>query len=101
MKTRNKTKPIPAVGTLPYGYDKAERGQDKSCYYPDKFVLTKLDEAIVQIRDGRQPVRKVAGWLENETDRRLSATRLHRLAWTKEELESRRKAREANLTKHQ
>ena len=101
MKTRNKTKPIPAVGTLPYGYDKAERGQDKSCYYPDKFVLTKLDEAIVQIRDGRQPVRKVAGWLENETDRRLSATRLHKLAWTKEELESRRKEREANLTKQQ
>ena len=59
MKTRNKTKPIPAVGTLPYGYDKAKKGQDKSCYYPDKFVLTKLDEAIVQIREGRQPVRKV------------------------------------------
>ena len=38
MKTRNKTKPIPAVGIVPYGYDKAEKGQDKSYYYPDKFV---------------------------------------------------------------
>ena len=101
MKQRSKTKPIPSVGIIPYGYDKAKKGQNKSFYYPDKFVLTKLEEAIEKIREDRQPVRKVAGWLENETDRRLSATRLHKLAWTKEELESRREEREANLTKQQ
>jgi len=101
MKTRSKTKPIPSIGIMPYGYDPAKKGQDKSFYYPDKKVLTKLEEAIVKIREDQQPVRKVAGWLENETNRKLSATRLHKLAWTKEELDARREKREANLNKEQ
>ena len=101
MKTRSKTKPIPSVGITPYGYDPAKKGQDKSFYYPDAKVLTKLEEAIVKIREDQQPVRKVAGWLENETNRKLSATRLHKLAWTKEELDARREKREANLNKQQ
>ncbi len=101
MKKRSKTKPIPAVGITPYGYDAAKKGQDRSFYYPVASVLTKLDEAIVKIREDQQPVRKVAGWLENETNRKLSATRLHKLAWTKEELDARRETREANLNKEQ
>jgi hypothetical protein len=101
MLKRSKTKTIPGVGNLPYGYDKGVDGQSRSFYYPHAPTLEKLEEAILRIREGQQPVRKVAAWLQNETDRRLSATRLHKLAWTKEELEERRTERDAKLSKQQ
>ncbi len=68
---------------------------------PDLEAFERLDSAIVQIRDGGHSVRKVASWLENETGRKLSATRLHKLAWTKEELEDRRKSRRRLLSPRQ
>ena len=89
-------KPIPARGRVPYGYDTT--GKE---YVPHIPTIEKLEIAIEQIRDGSQPVRKVAAWLENETKRKLSATRLHKLAWSSEELEARRKIRRRGLSKEQ
>jgi|TARA_R110000751_G_scaffold241082_1_gene341618 hypothetical protein len=87
---------IPAVGRRPYGYETA--GKE---YLPHLPTVEKLEIAIEQIRDGNQPVRKVAAWLEHETNRKLSATRLHKLAWSPEELEARRKVRRRGLSKEQ
>ena len=101
MLKRNKTETIPAVGHIPYGYDKAIDKQSKSFYYPHATTLTKLEEAIVFIREGQQSVRKVAAWLENETSRKLSATRLHKLSWSKQELDDRRAVKEIKLSKEQ
>ena len=101
LKKRNKTEPIPSLGVMPYGFDKAVDKQSKSFYYPHEPTLTKLEEAIDHIREGQQSVRKVASWLQNETGRKLSATRLHKLAWTQEELDERRAVKEAKLTKKQ
>lgn len=88
--------PIPARGRVPYGYDTT--GKE---YVPHIPTIEKLETAIEQIRDGNQPVRKVAAWLENVTKRKLSATRLHKLAWSPEELEARRKVRRRGLSKEQ
>lgn len=60
-----------------------------------------MEIAIEQIRDGKQPIRKVAAWLENETGRKLSSPRLHKLAWSSEELEERRKKRRRKFTPEQ
>lgn len=89
-------KPIPARGRLPYGYDIV--GKE---YIPHLPTIDKLEIAIEQIRDGNQPIRKVAAWLENETGRKLSATRLHKIAWSPEELETRRKKRRRGLSAEQ
>ena len=82
---------VKAVGRKPWGYDHSVDSKGTGWYIPDLEAFERLDRAIVQIRDGGHSVRKVASWLENETGRKLSATRLHKLAWTKEELEDRRK----------
>ena len=88
--------PVPARGRVPYGYDR-----DGKQYIPHIPTIEKLEVAVEQIREGNQPIRKVASWLENETGRKLSATRLHKIAWTPEELEARRKKRRRNLTPKQ
>jgi hypothetical protein len=51
-------------------------------FVPHKPTIDLLAEAIDHIRSGRS-VRKVAAWLEDKTQRKLSATRLHKLAWTR------------------
>ena len=92
---------IKAIGKIPYGYDyKVDKG-NVAWYLPNEGVLCKFDEAITQIREGNHSVRKVAAWLENETGRKLSATRLHKLAWTEEELDARRKTRRRKLSPKQ
>jgi len=96
--TRTKVK---AVGRKPWGYDHSVDSKGAGWYIPDLEAFERLDSAIVQIRDGGHSVRKVASWLENETGRKLSATRLHKLAWTKEELEDRRKSRRRLLSPRQ
>ncbi len=73
---------IKAIGKIPYGYDYEVDEGDVAWYLPNEEVLCKFDEAVTQIREGGHSVRKVATWLENETGRKLSATRLHKLAWT-------------------
>jgi len=97
-ETRTKIK---AVGRKPWGYDHSVDSKDSGWYIPDLEAFERLDRAIMQIRDGGHSVRKVASWLENETGRKLSATRLHKLAWTKEELEDRRKSRRRLLSPRQ
>ena len=87
---------LPALGRIPYGYDNID-----SKYVPHIPTIDKLEQAIVQIREGKHPVRKVAAWLEHETSRKLSATRLHKLAWTAEELKARQKIRRRGYTKEQ
>ena len=96
--TRTKVK---AVGRKPWGYDHSVDSKGAGWYIPDLEAFKRLDSAIVQIRDGGHSVRKVASWLENETGRKLSATRLHKLAWTEEELEDRRKSRRRLLSPRQ
>ena len=96
--TRTKVK---AVGRKPWGYDHSVDSKGAGWYIPDLEAFERLDSAIVQIRDGGHSVRKVASWLENETGRKLSATRLHKLAWTEEELEDRRKSRRRLLSPRQ
>jgi hypothetical protein len=92
---------VKAVGRKPWGYDHSVDSKGSGWYIPDLEAFERLDSAIVQIRDGGHSVRKVASWLENETGRKLSATRLHKLAWTKEELEDRRKSRRRLLSPRQ
>lgn len=92
---------IKAIGKIPYGYDYEVDKRNVAWYMPNEAVLSKFDEAITQIREGNHSVRKVAAWLENETGRKLSATRLHKLAWTEEELDARRKSRRRKLSPKQ
>ena len=92
---------VKAVGRKPWGYDHTVDTKGSGWYIPDLEAFERLDSAIMQIRDGGHSVRKVASWLENETGRKLSATRLHKLAWTKEELEDRRKTRRRLLSPKQ
>ena len=54
MLKRSKTKTIPGVGNLPYGYDKGVDGQSRSFYYPHAPTLEKLEEAILRIREVEQ-----------------------------------------------
>jgi phage terminase large subunit len=92
---------VKAIGRIPWGYDRVVEKQGDSWYVPDTDAFKCLDRAIMQIREGGHSVRKVATWLENETSRKLSATRLHKLAWTEEELETRRKTRRRSLSPKQ
>ena len=89
-----------ARGKLPFGFDREVDEDGVGWHVPDPKALELLGEAIEHVRSGRS-VRSVATWLESETGRKLSGTRLHKLAWTEEELESRRKTRRKKLTPEQ
>lgn len=89
-----------ARGKLPFGFDREVDEDGVGWHVPDPKALELLGEAIEHVRSGRS-VRSVATWLESETSRKLSGTRLHKLAWTEEELESRRKTRRKKLTPEQ
>ena len=95
-----KTDKYKAVGKRPYGFDSYRDEEGQAWFVPHKPTIDLLAEAIDHIRSGRS-VRKVAAWLEDKTQRKLSATRLHKLAWTEEELAERRKDRRKNLTPKQ
>ena len=95
-----KTDKYKAVGKRPYGFDSYRDDEGQAWFVPHKPTIDLLAEAIDHIRSGRS-VRKVAAWLEDKTQRKLSATRLHKLAWTEEELAERRKDRRKNLTPKQ
>ena len=95
-----KTDKYKAVGKRPYGFDSYRDEEGKAWFVPHKPTIDLLAEAIDHIRSGRS-VRTVAAWLEDKTKRKLSATRLHKLAWTEEELTERRKDRRKNLTPKQ
>ena len=89
-----------ARGKLPFGFDREVDEDGVGWHVPNPKALELLGEAIEHVRSGRS-VRSVAAWLETETGRKLSGTRLHKLAWTEEELESRRKTRRKKLTPEQ
>jgi hypothetical protein len=95
-----KTDKYKAVGKRPYGFDSYRDEEGQAWFVPHKPTIDLLAEAIDHIRSGRS-VRTVAAWLEDKTQRKLSATRLHKLAWTEEELTERRKDRRKNLTPKQ
>jgi hypothetical protein len=95
-----KTDKYKAVGKRPYGFDSYRDEEGQAWFVPHKPTIDLLAEAIDHIRSGRS-VRTVAAWLEDKTQRKLSATRLHKLAWTPEELAERRKDRRKNLTPKQ
>jgi hypothetical protein len=95
-----KTDKYKAVGKRPYGFDSYRDEEGQAWFVPHKPTIDLLAEAIDHIRSGRS-VRTVAAWLEDKTKRKLSATRLHKLAWTEEELAERRKDRRKNLTPKQ
>jgi hypothetical protein len=95
-----KTDKYKAVGKRPYGFDSYRDDEGQAWFVPHKPTIDLLAEAIDHIRSGRS-VRTVAAWLEDKTQRKLSATRLHKLAWTEEELAERRKDRRKNLTPKQ
>ena len=82
-----------ANGKTPYGYDHVD-GQ----FVPHHPTLDGLEKAISQIRDNGASIRSAATWLEKETGRRLSPTRLYALTWTYEEIGERQKARNKGLT---
>ncbi len=86
-----------ARGKLPFGFDREVDEDGVGWHVPDPKALELLGEAIEHVRSGRS-VRSVAAWLEAETNRKLSGTRLHKLAWTEEELDDRRKKRRKKLT---
>ena len=89
-----------ARGKLPFGFDREVDEDGVGWHVPDPKALELLGEAIEHVRSGRS-VRSVAAWLEAETNRKLSGTRLHKLAWTEEELDDRRKKRRKKLTPEQ
>lgn len=89
-----------ARGKLPFGFDREVDDDGVGWHVPDPKALELLGEAIEHVRSGRS-VRSVAAWLEAETNRKLSGTRLHKLAWTEEELDDRRKKRRKKLTPDQ
>ena len=89
-----------ARGKLPFGFDREVDDDGVGWHVPDPKALELLGEAIEHVRSGRS-VRSVAAWLEAETNRKLSGTRLHKLAWTEEELDDRRKKRRKKLTPEQ
>jgi hypothetical protein len=95
-----KTDKYKAVGKRPYGFDSYRDEEGQAWFVPHKPTIDLLAEAIDHIRSGRS-VRTVSAWLEDKTQRKLSATRLHKLAWTEEELAERRKDRRKNLTPKQ
>jgi hypothetical protein len=95
-----KTDKYKAVGKRPYGFDSYRDEEGQAWFVPHKPTIDLLAEAIDHIRSGRS-VRTVSAWLEDKTKRKLSATRLHKLAWTEEELAERRKDRRKNLTPKQ
>jgi hypothetical protein len=95
-----KTDKYKAVGKRPYGFDSARDEKGQVWYVPHPETMEFLAEAISHIRSGRS-VRTVAAWLEKQTGRKLSGTRLHKLSWTEEELEERRKDRRKKLTPKQ
>lgn len=95
-----KTDKYKAVGKRPYGFDSVRDEDGQVWYVPHPETMEFLAEAISHIRSGRS-VRTVAAWLEKQTGRKLSGTRLHKLAWTEEELEERRKERRKKLTPKQ
>lgn len=95
-----KTDKYKAVGKRPYGFDSVRDEGGQVWYVPHPETMEFLAEAISHIRSGRS-VRTVAAWLEKQTGRKLSGTRLHKLAWTEEELEERRKDRRKKLTPKQ
>jgi hypothetical protein len=95
-----KTDKYKAVGKRPYGFDSYRDEEGQAWFVPHKETIDLLAEAIDHIRSGRS-VRTVSAWLEDKTQRKLSATRLHKLAWTPEELAERRKDRRKNLTPKQ
>ncbi len=95
-----KTDKYKAVGKRPYGFDSVRDEEGQVWYVPHPETMEFLAEAISHIRSGRS-VRTVAAWLEKQTGRKLSGTRLHKLAWTEEELEERRKDRRKKLTPKQ
>jgi hypothetical protein len=95
-----KTDKYKAVGKRPYGFDSYRDEEGQAWFVPHKETIEFLAEAIEHIRSGRS-VRTVSAWLEDKTQRKLSATRLHKLAWTEEELAERRKDRRKNLTPKQ
>jgi hypothetical protein len=95
-----KTDKYKAVGKRPYGFDSYRDEEGQAWFVPHKPTIDLLAEAIDHIRSGRS-VRTVSAWLEDKTQRKLSATRLHKLAWTEEELSERRKDRRKNLTPKQ
>ena len=95
-----KTDKYKAVGKRPYGFDSVRDEEGQVWYVPHPETMEFLAEAISHIRSGRS-VRTVAAWLEKQTGRKLSGTRLHKLAWTEEELEERRKERRKKLTPKQ
>jgi hypothetical protein len=95
-----KTDKYKAVGKRPYGFDSYRDEEGHAWFVPHKPTIDLLAEAIDHIRSGRS-VRTVSAWLEDKTQRKLSATRLHKLAWTEEELAERRKDRRKNLTPKQ
>jgi hypothetical protein len=95
-----KTDKYKAVGKRPYGFDSYRDEEGQAWFVPHKPTIDLLSEAIDHIRSGRS-VRTVAAWLEDKTKRKLSATRLHKLAWTEEELTERRKDRRKKLTPKQ
>jgi hypothetical protein len=95
-----KTDKYKAVGKRPYGFDSYRDAEGQAWFVPHKETIEFLAEAIEHIRSGRS-VRTVSAWLEDKTRRKLSATRLHKLAWTEEELAERRKDRRKNLTPKQ
>jgi hypothetical protein len=95
-----KTEKYKAIGKRPYGFDSYRDKEGQAWFVPHKETIEFLAEAIEHIRSGRS-VRTVAAWLEDKTQRKLSATRLHKLSWTEEELAERRKDRRKNLTPKQ
>lgn len=95
-----KTDKYKAVGKRPYGFDSYRDKEGQAWFVPHKETIEFLAEAIEHIRSGRS-VRTVSAWLEDKTKRKLSATRLHKLAWTEEELAERRKDRRKKLTPKQ
>lgn len=95
-----RTERYKAIGKLPYGFDLEKDEEGVTWYVPNPEIVGFLQEAIEHVRSGRS-VRTVAAWLEKQTGRKLSATRLHKLAWTPEELEDRRKKRRRKLTPQQ
>ena len=95
-----KTEKYKAIGKRPYGFDSYRDKEGQAWFVPHKETIEFLAEAIEHIRSGRS-VRTVAAWLEDKTKRKLSATRLHKLAWTEEELAERRKDRRKKLTPKQ
>jgi hypothetical protein len=95
-----KTEKYKAIGKRPYGFDSYRDKEGQAWFVPHKETIEFLAEAIEHIRSGRS-VRTVSAWLEDKTKRKLSATRLHKLAWTEEELAERRKDRRKKLTPKQ